>query len=308
MRLLPSALLLLFAACATSGSAGGGPALTLDQALAAGRPPAQARPKAKRRPALAAPVSVELQAALVRFGNTVREGRRAARPGAKMPATQAQAWSEALAQVGALLARPVAETAPSDVVRAGVVVEAELESDAQHFGDFPKELALAAQDTLAQLRQRNAAVVAARVRPLAVKPSRFRWPVAPVVVTSGFGARVHPISGDVRPHKGVDLLTERAQPIYAPYTGAVVFAGWHGGHGNHVELQHDAHLVTRFSHLTSIVVEEGEVVRKGQIIGTAGETGDATGVHLHFELARDGAPLDPELELPPIEVLRVAGL
>ncbi len=91
----------------------------------------------------------------------------------------------------------------------------------------------------------------------------------------------------------------------------MVFAGWNGGHGKQVELQHDEHWSTRYSHLSTLMVEPGHTVKRGEVIGLAGATGLATGPHLHFEVWRDGETLDPELALPPppvdgarVEVIR----
>jgi murein DD-endopeptidase MepM/ murein hydrolase activator NlpD len=78
----------------------------------------------------------------------------------------------------------------------------------------------------------------------------------------------------------------------------VAFAGWNAGHGKQVELQHDPHLASRYSHLAAWSIQPGAVVRRGDVIGWAGKTGSATGIHLHFEVRRDGASLDPEDALP----------
>jgi murein DD-endopeptidase MepM/ murein hydrolase activator NlpD len=108
-------------------------------------------------------------------------------------------------------------------------------------------------------------------------------------------------------HRGVDLLADAAQAVYAPYSGTVVFSGWHGGYGKHLELQHDIEVSSTYSHLMTLMVKEGDVVRKGQLIGLAGETGAATGPHLHFELFKSGLPADPERFLPPTyDFFRVA--
>ena len=86
-----------------------------------------------------------------------------------------------------------------------------------------------------------------------------------------------------------------------PLPGEVTFAGVNGGHGNQVVVQHDAHLSTSYSHLEQILVRVGERLGSGARLGFAGETGRATGVHLHFELRRDGEAVDPEGELPPLD-------
>lgn len=282
--------------------------ISFQEALATqGAAPAP-RQRRSAPPAASAAPSPELQSALLLLGNALREGRGAAPRGAAMPAAQAEAWSRALAGVEAFLERKAAQVSPHDLVRARLVLEAELEADAVRWGDFPVALAARTQALLEGLRTRQREVAALKVRARPVDPKRFVWPLEPVVVTSPFGFRVHPVTGDYRPHKGVDLLAEPAQAVYAPYAGTVLFSGWNGSYGRHVELQHDLEYATTFSHLMTLLVKDGEVVRKGQLIGLAGETGSATGVHLHFELFRGGQPVDPELLLPPtVDFSRVAG-
>lgn len=281
--------------------------ISFEQAIASTRAP---RAPKKKRVAAAPPEAVpspELQGALLRFGNLVRGGRAGARKGAAMPAAQAAAWGEALAGVETFLSSPTAQMSPYDLVRTRVVLEAELESDAALWGDFPGEVAARAQGLIGGVRERLAAVQALRHPVKPVNWKRFAWPLEPVVITSPFGARVHPMFGDTRQHKGVDLLAEPAQAIYAPYSGTVVFASWKGAYGKHIELQHDIEVSTTYSHLMTLMVQEGEVVKKGQLIGLAGDTGNATGVHLHFELYRRGLPVDPELSLPSVyDFYRVA--
>ena len=82
--------------------------------------------------------------------------------------------------------------------------------------------------------------------------------------------------------------------------GTVIFSSWNGAHGRQIELQHDAHWGTRYSHLNVLMVRPGTVVKRGQLIGLSGKSGQTTGPHLHFELRRDGDALDPEafMELP----------
>ena len=90
----------------------------------------------------------------------------------------------------------------------------------------------------------------------------------------------------------------------AAWDGVVVRSGWNGNYGKQIELQHDAHLATRYGHLLSLLVADGSRVKRGEVIALAGSTGLSTGVHLHFELLRDGIPLDPEGALPvPLEPL-----
>lgn len=118
---------------------------------------------------------------------------------------------------------------------------------------------------------------------------------APVAghVTSGFGLRRHPILGYVRLHAGIDFAASFGSPIYAVSDGQVSYAGWHGGHGNYVRLEHGGGLATGYGHMSRIVVSPGSRIGRGQVIGYVGSTGLSTGPHLHYELLRDGHPVNP---------------
>lgn len=112
-------------------------------------------------------------------------------------------------------------------------------------------------------------------------------------LTSGFGLRRHPILGYVRMHAGVDYGAAWGSPIYAVTDGRVQYAGWHGGHGNYVRLDHGGGVATGYGHMSRIAVSSGMPVRRGQIIGYVGSTGLSTGAHLHYEVYRGGQTVDP---------------
>jgi murein DD-endopeptidase MepM/ murein hydrolase activator NlpD len=112
-------------------------------------------------------------------------------------------------------------------------------------------------------------------------------------VSSNFGLRVHPILGYTRMHKGVDFRAGYGTPILAATDGKVILAGRAGGYGNQVRLAHAGGLVTSYSHMSRIVAQPGATVRQGQVIGYVGATGLATGPHLHYELLKDGVPINP---------------
>jgi murein DD-endopeptidase MepM/ murein hydrolase activator NlpD len=131
--------------------------------------------------------------------------------------------------------------------------------------------------------------------------------VAPAVVTSFFGPRLDPLDGRPRYHLGLDLQAREGQDVTAAADGVVVSAGWAGGHGNRVEVLHESGVVTGYSHLSSIVVQRGERVARGQAVGLAGHTGRVTGPHLHFEVWRDGEPQDPLDLLPDAASVEVVG-
>lgn len=122
--------------------------------------------------------------------------------------------------------------------------------------------------------------------------SRFHSP-ADGALTSGFGYRTHPIFGTTRLHAGVDLGGARGAPIYAADDGMVVSAGWRGGYGNAVVINHGGGLATLYAHQSNIGVRPGQHVSRGQLIGRIGCTGSCTGPHLHFEVRKNGKPRDP---------------
>lgn len=114
-------------------------------------------------------------------------------------------------------------------------------------------------------------------------------------VTSGFGMRTHPISGNAKLHEGVDFALGDGK-VYAAADGVVASAGWSGGYGNLTEITHTASdgssFSTRYAHQSEMLVAPGERVTRGQVIGRIGSTGASTGPHLHFELVLDGAVVD----------------
>jgi murein DD-endopeptidase MepM/ murein hydrolase activator NlpD len=112
-------------------------------------------------------------------------------------------------------------------------------------------------------------------------------------VSSGFGMRFHPILNYSRMHQGVDLRASYGTPIVAVSDGRVELAGWHGGHGNTVELNHGGGLETLYGHMSRIAVRAGQSVHRGAVIGYVGSTGLSTGPHLHFEVHRNGVAVNP---------------
>jgi len=120
----------------------------------------------------------------------------------------------------------------------------------------------------------------------------MRKPVAGGV-SSGFGMRFHPILGHARFHKGVDLRAAMGTPIHAAADGRVSFAGWAGGYGRQVRISHSDGLATAYGHMSRIAAAPGELVHQGDVIGYVGSTGLSTGPHLHYEVFKNGRPVDP---------------
>ena len=120
----------------------------------------------------------------------------------------------------------------------------------------------------------------------------MRLPV-PGQVTSRFGSRFHPILGQARFHRGVDLRARMGAPIAAAADGRVVAAGWHGGYGRQVAVAHAGGVQTTYAHMSRIAAAPGQLVRQGQVIGYVGSSGLSTGPHLHYEVYKNGRPVNP---------------
>ena len=118
---------------------------------------------------------------------------------------------------------------------------------------------------------------------------------APVIgpVGSGFGFRTDPFNGRAALHTGLDFPAEIGTPILAAAGGMVITREWHAGYGHVLEIDHGNGLVTRYAHCSSIEVDVGALVKRGQLVAKVGNSGRSTGSHLHFEVLVDGAPQDP---------------
>lgn len=121
---------------------------------------------------------------------------------------------------------------------------------------------------------------------------KFLMPVSGRL-SSNFGPRKHPIHGVVKRHNGVDFGAPQGTPIKAAEGGVVLYAGWYGGYGKIVMVDHGDDLVTLYAHTSRYVVKEGQKVQRGQVIAYVGSTGLSTGPHLHFEVRRNGTPVNP---------------
>jgi murein DD-endopeptidase MepM/ murein hydrolase activator NlpD len=111
--------------------------------------------------------------------------------------------------------------------------------------------------------------------------------------SSPFGWRMHPVLGYRRFHAGLDFAASYGSTIRAADSGTVIMAGWYGGYGNAVIIDHGKGITTLYGHTSQLFVSEGQTVQRGQAIAAVGSTGLSTGPHLHFEVRSSGTPVDP---------------
>ncbi len=137
----------------------------------------------------------------------------------------------------------------------------------------------------------NNGTLAEDAEPRASIPSRE--PVENVSLSSDFGNRSDPFNGHKRMHQGIDIRGPLGTPVYATADGVVTRAQWANGYGNLVEINHGNGLETRYGHLSRLIAQPNERVRRGQLIGLMGSTGRSTGSHLHYEVRIAGNAVNP---------------
>lgn len=121
----------------------------------------------------------------------------------------------------------------------------------------------------------------------------FAWPFAEdQYISSRFGTRVDPISGEVKTHGGTDIAAPLGTPILAVADGVVVTAMWHNSYGYYVKIKHDDTYSTLYGHCSALHVSAGQTVKQGQVIADCGSTGYSTGPHCHFEVIQNGVRVD----------------
>ncbi len=126
-----------------------------------------------------------------------------------------------------------------------------------------------------------------------VRKPLMRTPIDGARISSSFGMRRHPILGYSKMHTGVDFAAPTGTPIYAAGDGVVKRAGRNGGYGNYIQIRHNGEFSTAYAHLSRILVQPGQRVQQGDVIGRVGSTGRSTGPHLHYEIIRDGKKVNP---------------
>jgi len=125
------------------------------------------------------------------------------------------------------------------------------------------------------------------------KVLKYELPVEGVV-SSNFGMRTHPIKQSKEFHNGMDISTYEGAPVYPAADGEVSYVGKSDSYGNFVEVKHDDGIVSRYAHLHSHLVKEGDTVKTSRPFAFVGNSGRSTAAHLHFELLRDGKALNPD--------------
>ena len=157
----------------------------------------------------------------------------------------------------------------------------------------------AALDELEETSRQIEAEIKRRQQKGALGTGNFIWPLAiKGRISSPFGERMHPILDQKRFHTGIDIAVPTGTDVLAADRGRVIISGWNGGYGNFIAIDHGNGLATAYAHNSRLLVKEGDVVTQGQVIAKSGNTGLSTGPHLHFEVRKDGAPVDPAGYLP----------
>lgn len=295
-RIALAALALLGAGCATPTSkmSFGDAGFRLAPDLEEGEVAAPVQNPVPEAVASEVPQGPPIDPVLLRFAAEARSRRGRQMEGRGFPLEAVEAWRGLTADLDAYLQRPLPQTPLLELVRARVTLDAEWDYDQRRYGSPPQELASA---VLARAGRLSARIDTARAVGLALlvkpPPARMRWPVEQAGISSVFGVRQDPFDGSRRMHRGLDFSAERGEPVEAAAAGWVVRAGPAGGYGLMVEVRHPGDVTTRYGHLSAILCTPGDAVEAGQVLGLIGQTGRATGPHLHFEVWRAGMAMDP---------------
>lgn len=123
-------------------------------------------------------------------------------------------------------------------------------------------------------------------------------PIIGGYLSSDFGVRDDPLAGIKRAHDGIDIAAPVGTPVFAAEDGMVTFAGTAGDYGSMVQIKHRGSVQTRYGHLSRVLIQQGQPVLRGKLIGLVGSSGRSTGPHLHYEVLINGRPFDPHQSLP----------
>lgn len=182
---------------------------------------------------------------------------------------------------------PAAGTGGAELPVTDEEMEGLIDDTRRNFSDLDQLI----DDMKPRLEETKDAVLKQQKR-LRVTPTI--WPVDSRKITSGFGVRKDPFTGRARFHAGIDFGGNTGDPIYATADGTVTYTGRDSDHGLNIMIKHGNGIMTHYSHLSKILVETGDKVSKGGLIGKMGSTGRSTGPHLHYEVFVNGTHVDPE--------------
>jgi len=170
----------------------------------------------------------------------------------------------------------------------------ELKQAAREEAKAAQELAALEQasNEVSSFLRRMEATPAGRARAAIPYHGGFAFPVSGRV-TSPFGMRFHPVLHRYKLHTGVDFGVGTGTPIHSAGNGVVVHAGWWGAYGNAVIVDHGGGITTLYGHMSRVSARRGQVVQRGTVLGLVGSTGWSTGPHCHFEVRKNGVPVNP---------------
>ena len=169
-------------------------------------------------------------------------------------------------------------------------VNRQLDAENAAMAEVNEEIARKQKELEAQRQQNNVVLDTG---------SGYHWPLpGHYKLTSAFGYRIHPITGKPHSHTGIDIPAPGGTPIEACRGGQVVTSTYHSSYGTYVVIDHGNGCSTRYAHLSSRAVSEGQMVSQGQVIGYVGTTGSSTGNHLHLEVRVNYQRIDPESWFP----------
>ncbi|MGO1296457.1 MAG: M23 family metallopeptidase [Vibrio sp.] len=173
--------------------------------------------------------------------------------------------------------------------------EEKMQIVSDRLGDLEKVLGVDDSEQVAIEDRLDIAAITSSVRVMMLNSIPNGRPVKKGRMSSGYGKRVHPITGKVKFHRGQDFAVNRGTPIYAPADGVVeVTRPSHKGSGNYMRLQHAFGFTSSYSHMSKFKLRMGDFVRKGEMIGYSGNTGLSSGPHLHYEVRFVGRSLNPK--------------
>lgn len=216
--------------------------------------------------------------------------------------------------VVALTTMSVAQAQILSITNAGKTSQVIVREDDGEDYYLPSDAVNAAIKNLSQQTQQKEDRLASLAQKLSTQPTTIinmpamgsyagngMLTVRPIVssarMSSGFGYRIHPVTGKSQFHKGMDFAAPIGTPIYAPGNGVVTFSGWGTGYGRYVEVDHGNGTVTRYAHTSANYVNVGDTVYANQQIAAVGNTGRSTGAHLHYEVRQNGQAINPQTYL-----------